>query len=461
MQSQLEELLPFLHDRNPQARQVALANLVGHTAKESPNRGIFFQGAGGGVSLKDSIPVRDLKLLCRDQPAIAHDAFKALVNLSDSMLLASSLSEKSFLTFLISYVANTASLLADLASMLLSNLTAFPIAAKALLSLNVPVISLRSASFSGHAVGTTAGLPSTLYFTSYYAPESRCMTSAPPLPYPSDDPTDVNAILVLVDAFTRAASGTVSISENDPDKKADAPESIMRKGELHFLASVFANVSVYPAARQIFLTPAPSEIGMRDKDSAPLEYPLSKLVAFTEHPNIIRRRGVVSTIKNCAFDTSKHKVLLAPERSIDTAEKNAQAGVGLLPAILLPLAGPEEFDLEEMESLPPALQFLPPTKRRELDPLLRLTHVETLLLLCTTRKGRESLRENGVYLVVRALHLVETDERVGVQILRLVSLLKRDEGEETMNEGDEQWDETRIDRGEGDESDEDEKVIEI
>jgi len=35
----------------------------------------------------------------------------------------------------------------------------------------------------------------------------------------------------------------------------------------------------------------------RDKNLTPLEYPLSKLLAFTDHPNIIRRGGVASTIK--------------------------------------------------------------------------------------------------------------------------------------------------------------------
>ena len=98
--------------------------------------------------------------------------------------------------------------------------------------------------------------------------------------------------------------------------------------------------------------------------------------------------------------------------------------------MLLPLAGPEEFDLEvspsirvfgrirphtvekDQEKLPSALQFLPPTKTREPDPVIRLTHVETLLLLCTTHWGRQYLRGHGVYEVVRALHENETVDKV-------------------------------------------------
>ena len=67
---------------------------------------------------------------------------------------------------------------------------------------------------------------------------------------------------------------------------------------------------------------------------------------------------------------------------------------------------------QDQEKLPAALQFLPPTKTREPDPVLRQTHVETLLLLCTTHWGREYLRNHGVYEVVRALHEDEEVDRV-------------------------------------------------
>ena len=71
------QLLPFLHDRNPQVRQVALENLVGHTPTDSPNRGIFFAGGGEG-SHKDTELARDLKLLCRDQLACPSGVFGCL-----------------------------------------------------------------------------------------------------------------------------------------------------------------------------------------------------------------------------------------------------------------------------------------------------------------------------------------------------------------------------------------------
>lgn len=63
------QLLPFLRDKNPQVRQIALSNLLPQTPKESPHRAIFFTGLqGGGLQKsKENEVIRDLKLLCRDQ----------------------------------------------------------------------------------------------------------------------------------------------------------------------------------------------------------------------------------------------------------------------------------------------------------------------------------------------------------------------------------------------------------
>jgi hypothetical protein len=74
--------------------------------------------------------------------------------------------------------------------------------------------------------------------------------------------------------------------------------------------------------------------------------------------------------------------------------------VDLLPALLLPLAGPEQFEGEEdkMEQLPEDLQYLPDTKTREPDPDIRKMLIETLMkvracVVCV-REG-EGGREGG------------------------------------------------------------------
>lgn len=63
------QLFQFLSDRNPQVRQIALSNLVGQTAKESPHRNIFFEGLkeSGLQAPQETGVIHDLKLLCHDQ----------------------------------------------------------------------------------------------------------------------------------------------------------------------------------------------------------------------------------------------------------------------------------------------------------------------------------------------------------------------------------------------------------
>lgn len=80
--------------------------------------------------------------------------------------------------------------------------------------------------------------------------------------------------------------------------------------------------------------------------------------------------------------------------------------------------------------MPDELQLLEDDKKRESDPKLRTTLVEILLLLATTRPGREILRKKKVYPVVQKLHLQEQDEGVKDVIERLVILIQGDEQQE-------------------------------
>ncbi|KAI0698372.1 DUF383-domain-containing protein [Cytidiella melzeri] len=406
----LRELLPFLRDRNPQVRQVALSNLLGHTPKDSPHRNVFLAGLrGGGLQgVQDNEVIRDLKILCRDQLATAHDAFRALVNLSDNSLVSSSLSEKSFLNFLVSYILHPQATLADLASMILSNITSTPSTAATLLSMKVSI------------------LPDPNSSTSYYPVNSRSGTCSAPVPYPSGDAQEVLALPLLLEAFVQGAAVD---GQGDPSKRP-------RKASLHFLSSVFANISIAPPGRIFFLTPRLSD---PFESKGVLEYPLVKLLVFTEHKDTIRRGGIASVMKNCAFRKEAHKAMLSPDtEQVAVPPSDVKApGINLLPYLLLPLAGPEEFDLDAQELLPDALQFLPATKKREPDTVIRLTHIETLLLFCTTFWGREYLRAHGVYEVIRALHENEREDEVIEHVERLVNYLKRDETEHTRKDGEE------------------------
>ncbi|KDR67629.1 hypothetical protein GALMADRAFT_130070 [Galerina marginata CBS 339.88] len=409
MDTQLRELVQFLRDRNPQVRQIALENLLPQTIKGAPHRDIFFSGlqSGGLQKPKESDIIRDLKLLCRDQLSVAHDAFRALVNLSDSPLMIAPLSEPSFISFITSYIINPHSILADLAAMLLSNLTAASTACSILLTLNVPII------------------PDDRLSNSVYPTESRCGSCPAPVPYPSAETKEILALPFLIDAFVEGAQ---VVESGDLSKRT-------RKAELHFLANVFANMTVSPVGRNYFLSPQPTTASKPDQL---LEYPLAKLVAFTEHADTMRRGGVASALKNCSFHAPGHKAILSPESDAVAVppSKATAPGIDALPYILLPLAGPEEFDLDDQEKLPEALQFLPPTKKREPDSTIRLTHIETLLLLCHTRWGRDYQRQHGVYEIVRAAHENETVDKISEHVERLVQLLHGEEPKITSADDD-------------------------
>ena len=69
--------------------------------------------------------------------------------------------------------------------------------------------------------------------SNYYPTQSRSGTCPAPVPYPTGDPKEELALPLLIDAFVQGAGLD---DEEDPNKR-------LRKGNLHFLASVFANLS--------------------------------------------------------------------------------------------------------------------------------------------------------------------------------------------------------------------------
>ena len=66
-----------------------------------------------------------------------------------------------------------------------------------------------------------------------------------------------------------------------------------------------------------------------------------------------------------------------------------------------------------------------------------ITLVETVLLLTTTRKGRERLKGAGTYFVIRECHAAVENEGIREVCERVVDVLMRDEAEEEVVEVDE------------------------
>jgi hypothetical protein len=217
----------------------------------------------------------------------------------------------------------------------------------------------------------------------------------------------------------RKAPESVSNSSNAIDQLMDcfvkgADGSLNKNANFNYLSYVFADISKSEEGRK-YLT------SRQEYDDV---VPVTKLTVFTEHNSTIRRKGVASTLKNVAFDIPAHPMLF------DEDEAN------ILPYILLPIMGPEEFGEEESMGMLPDLQLLPPDKKRDSDNTIIVAHLETLLLLTTTRDGRDRMRAIKVYPIIRECHLHVDDDEVREACDRLVQVLLRgEEGEETAEGG--------------------------
>ncbi|KAK3069725.1 Protein hgh1 [Teratosphaeriaceae sp. CCFEE 6253] len=214
--------------------------------------------------------------------------------------------------------------------------------------------------------------------------------------------------------------------------------SYNKHADFDYLSYLFADIAKEEAGRKHFLAPRKEDVNV---------VPLTKLVVFTEHKSTIRRRGVANTIKNCAFNVHDHERLLADQ---------ADDGVGILPYLLLPLMGDEEYSDEDTEGMLDECQLLPPDKAREKEADIMCTHLDTLLLLTTSKEGRRKLRDVQVYPIVRELHLQVADEEVREGCDRLVQVLMRDEeGEGDAEPG------ADVPRVQEIEEDEDDQIVDV
>lgn len=243
---------------------------------------------------------------------------------------------------------------------------------------------------------------------------------------PKELGSDGTVLNQLMDLFVKGQDGTYN-----------------KEANYDYLAYVFADISKHPEIRKHFLT-------SQEYDSV---IPLTKLKVFTEHKSEIRRKGVASTIKNVAFEIPSHPSFLEEEE------------INILPYILLPIMGNEEYDDEESMDMLPDLQLLPPDKKRDPDHTIIQTHVETLTLLTTTREGRDLMRQVKVYPIIRETHMRVNDEAVQDACDRLVQVLARDEADENGKDEDEKKVEKEDDNSgrvqEIEDEDEDDLLVEV
>ncbi|KAF3822838.1 hypothetical protein GH733_008212 [Mirounga leonina] len=206
----------------------------------------------------------------------------------------------------------------------------------------------------------------------------------------SREPAPCAALMAALEAEEPGESGLERLVRAlcTPDYNARAP--------LHYLGPVLSNLSQRPAARAFLL----------DRERCVVQR-LLPLTQFSD--SSVRRGGVVGTLRNCCFEHRHHEWLLGPQ-------------VDILPFLLLPLAGPEDFSEEEMERLPADLQYLPPDKQREPDADIRKMLLEAIMLLTATASGRQQVRNQGAYLILRELHSWEPEPDVQVTCEKLIQV---------------------------------------
>lgn len=122
--------------------------------------------------------------------------------------------------------------------------------------------------------------------------------------------------------------------------------------------------------------------------------------------------------------------------------------------------GSEEYSEDDSVNMPAEMQLLPPDKERESDNTIIETHLESLMLLTTTRSVRENMREVGVYPVVREVHLAVEDDAVRDVCERLVDVLQRDEAPEGADGEEQQKGSERIQEV-ADEEEDEEAIVDI
>ncbi|KAF0714310.1 hypothetical protein AaE_011604 [Aphanomyces astaci] len=208
---------------------------------------------------------------------------------------------------------------------------------------------------------------------------------------------------------------TVRFLESEPEPDGIDPTTNEPKwdDDYQYVANVLANITQLEEGRAFLLR-------LRTKQGQPgqVQSLVHVLLPQVHSANVIRRRGIIQAIRNLCFDSDNHFFLY------DTLD--------IVVHLQRRLAGPEPLeDADKVGMSSSVLAVLGPKKKRETDAQVRKDIVECLLLLCSSRNGRNILRQKKVYPIIRNAHLVEADEDVSEQIYKLVDFLIRDEeGEE-------------------------------
>ncbi|ORY48549.1 DUF383-domain-containing protein [Rhizoclosmatium globosum] len=317
MEAQLLELFGFLNDSREDIRKLAAENCAG-LSKATDLHPVF--GHNNGAAIKR------LMEMIADHPLIAHDAISAMVNLSANPDLVPYFNNEGFVAMLVITIILPDSVLADLCCMLLNNITKDEAIAKLL----IPEVDAKEEEEK----------------------LKRRFNPSPIVPKTEETTTTINAtgesekpirktpyLDNLMEVFVRPNTLATKAQKEEGEEPETAPHN--PNATYNFLAGVFANISMVPSGAK----------ALRSRSNVDNVIRLSKLLPFLNHEggwDSIRRGGCMSAVKNCCFDVQDETtggLLLSTE-------------LNLVPYILLPLCGPNDFDDEDIDNLPEDLQLL-------------------------------------------------------------------------------------------------------
>lgn len=205
---------------------------------------------------------------------------------------------------------------------------------------------------------------------------------------------------------------------NTVEKKEDKNEA---DDPYQHFAAVLMNATQTEQGRKFVMK-------LQQRKDAPATSVLQSILPQLRSSNVVRRRSIAGTIKNCCFDKDAAWWLLND--------------VGIISFLLYPLAGPEELDAEDKIGLDPDLWLEGPDKVREPDEFTRLCLIDSiLLLLATGRQSRKNIRKQKTYVILKVADMSEESALVSTQINECVQYLRRDEEGTEEGSSDNQVDE--------------------
>ncbi|XP_057870206.2 uncharacterized protein LOC131076879 isoform X2 [Cryptomeria japonica] len=171
------------------------------------------------------------------------------------------------------------------------------------------------------------------------------------------------------------------------------------------IGSILMNISRMETGRKLLLDPKWSL--------------LKQLLRQIDSPSTLRRKGVSGTLRNCCFEseTQLANLLLLSQF--------------LWPALLLPLAGKQEYSKEDTNKMPLELANpLSHEREPENDPEIRVQAAEALYLIAVHEGGRKALWSVNGPRILEIGYQYEEDPKVMEAYERLGSLLVQSNGVE-------------------------------